>query len=124
MPDSSRYKIYNPKAADRLGVVFTPNEIVRFMLESADYLVYKYFGKLLADPHVEILDPATGTGTFITELIEYLLTILKPIYRDIKSGGTRKYSEGVSIRRCHERVLTWRYENQARSCRFSDVKKR
>ena len=66
------YKIYNPKAADRLGVVFTPNEIVRFMIESADYLVYEHFGKLLADPQVEILDPATGTGTFITELIEYL----------------------------------------------------
>jgi len=66
------YKIYNPKAADRLGVVYTPNEIVRFIIESADYLIYKNFGKLLADPNVEILDPATGTGTFITELIEYL----------------------------------------------------
>ena len=63
---------YNPKAADRLGIVYTPNEIVRFMIESADYLVHKHFGKLLADPGVEILDPATGTGTFITELIEYL----------------------------------------------------
>ena len=30
------YKVYNPKAADRLGVVYTPNEIVRFMIESAD----------------------------------------------------------------------------------------
>ena len=53
-------------------MVYTPNEIVRFIIESADYLVYKHFGKLLADPNVEILDPATGTGTFITELIEYL----------------------------------------------------
>ncbi len=68
------YKIYNPKAADRLGVVYTPNEIVRFMIESADYLVHKHFGKLLADPGVEILDPATGTGTFVTELLEYLPT--------------------------------------------------
>ena len=40
------YKSYNPKAADRLGVVYTPNEIVKFMIESTDYLVYKYFGKL------------------------------------------------------------------------------
>jgi len=68
------YKIYNPKAADRLGVVYTPNEIVRFMIESADYLVHAHFGKLLADPGVEILDPATGTGTFVTELLEYLPT--------------------------------------------------
>ena len=66
------YKAYNPKAADRLGVIYTPDEIVRFMIEGADHLVDKYFGKTLGDPYVEILDPATGTGTFITELIEYL----------------------------------------------------
>ncbi len=66
------YKTYNPKAADRLGIVYTPNEIVRFMIESTDYLLDKHFNRLLADDDVEILDPATGTGTFITELIEYL----------------------------------------------------
>ncbi|OQY49306.1 MAG: DNA methyltransferase [Candidatus Parabeggiatoa sp. nov. 2] len=66
------YKTYNPKAADRLGIVYTPNEIVRFMIESTDYLLDKHFNRLLADDNVEILDPATGTGTFITELIEYL----------------------------------------------------
>jgi predicted helicase len=68
------YKAYNPKAADRLGIVYTPNEIVRFMIESTDFLVHKHFGKLLADKEVEILDPATGTGTFITELIDFLPT--------------------------------------------------
>ncbi len=66
------YQAYNPKAADRLGIVYTPNEIVRFMVESVDYLTHKHFGKFLADKNVEILDPATGTGTFVTELIEYL----------------------------------------------------
>jgi predicted helicase len=66
------YKAYNPKAADRLGIVYTPNEIVRFMIESADYLTHKHFGKLLSDRGVEILDPCTGTGTYVTELIEYL----------------------------------------------------
>lgn len=65
------YKVYNPKAADRLGVVYTPNEIVRFMVESADWLCQKHFGKSLIDKQVEILDPAAGTGTFITELIEH-----------------------------------------------------
>ncbi len=66
------YKAYNPKAADRLGIVYTPSEIVKFMIESVDYLLDKHFGKLLQDKNVEILDPATGTGTFITELIEYI----------------------------------------------------
>ena len=65
------YKVYNPKAADRLGVVYTPNEIVRFMIDGADWLCQKHFGKSLIDRDVEILDPATGTGTFICELLEH-----------------------------------------------------
>jgi predicted helicase len=65
------YKVYNRKAADRLGVVYTPNEIVRFMVESADWLCEKHFGRNLIDRDVEILDPATGTGTFICELLEH-----------------------------------------------------
>ena len=64
------YKAYNKKAADRLGVVYTPGEIVRFMIRSADWLCEKHFGKNLIDRGVEILDPATGTGTFIVELLE------------------------------------------------------
>jgi len=66
------YKAYNPKGADKLGVIYTPNEIVKFMVESADFLLEKYFGKNLADKNVQILDPATGTGTFITDIIEYI----------------------------------------------------
>jgi len=65
------YKVYNAKAADRLGVVYTPNEIVRFMIEGADWLCEKHFDRNLIDKNVEILDPATGTGTFICELLEH-----------------------------------------------------
>ncbi|HEM7900401.1 TPA: N-6 DNA methylase [Burkholderia cenocepacia] len=65
------YKVYNKKAADRLGVVYTPNEIVRFMIGAADWLCEKHFGRNLIDRNVEILDPATGTGTFICELLEH-----------------------------------------------------
>jgi predicted helicase len=65
------YKVYNPKAADRLGVVYTPNEIVRFMIDGADWLCEKHFGRNLVDRDVQILDPATGTGTFICELLEH-----------------------------------------------------
>ena len=66
------YKAYNPAAADRLGVVYTPNEVVDFIIRGADYLLQKHFGRTLADDNVQILDPATGTGTFITNLINYL----------------------------------------------------
>jgi predicted helicase len=65
------YKVYDKKKADRLGVVYTPNEIVKFMIEGADWLCENHFGKNLIDEHVEILDPATGTGTFICELLEH-----------------------------------------------------
>ena len=66
------YQAYNPAAADRLGVVYTPNEVVDFIIRGTDHLLQKHFGKTLADDNVRILDPATGTGTFITNLINYL----------------------------------------------------
>ena len=66
------YKAYNPAAADRLGVVYTPNEVVDFIIRGADHLLRKHFGRGLADDNVQILDPATGTGTFVTSLIDYL----------------------------------------------------
>ena len=66
------YQAYNPAAADRLGVVYTPNEVVDFIIRGTDWLLQKHFGKGLADDNVRILDPATGTGTFITNLIDYL----------------------------------------------------
>ena len=66
------YQAYNPAAADRLGVVYTPNEVVDFIIRGADHLLKKHFGRGLADKNVQILDPATGTGTFITSLINYL----------------------------------------------------
>lgn len=69
---ASLYKTRNPKEAERLGIVYTPIEIIRFMIESTDYLLQKHFNKSLADNNVTILDPATGTGSFITELINYL----------------------------------------------------
>ena len=66
------YQAYNPGAADRLGVVYTPNEVVDFIIRGTDWLLQKHFGKMLADDNVNILDPATGTGTFITNLINHL----------------------------------------------------
>ena len=66
------YQTYNPGAADRLGVVYTPNEVVDFIIRGADWLLRKHFGKTLGDRNVNILDPATGTGTFITNLMSHL----------------------------------------------------
>jgi predicted helicase len=66
------YRTYNPLAADRLGIFYTPNEIVKFMIEGTEWLLHKHFNKGLASKDVEILDPATGTGTFVCDIIEHL----------------------------------------------------
>ena len=57
---------------EQLGIVFTPVEVVDFIVHSVDDTLQKYFGKHLADEGVHILDPFTGTGTFITRTLEYL----------------------------------------------------
>ena len=63
------FKSALPKEAQRLGVVYTPHEIVDFILNSADYLLRKEFGKSLSDEGVHILDPFAGMGTFIWRLL-------------------------------------------------------
>lgn len=59
-----------PKMSDRLGIVYTPVEIVDFILKSVDELLRSEFGQHLGAEGVHILDPFTGTGTFITRLLQ------------------------------------------------------
>jgi predicted helicase len=56
--------------SERLGIVYTPNEIVDFILRSADRLSRDHFGAGLSDHGVHVLDPFTGTGTFIVRLLQ------------------------------------------------------
>lgn len=58
------------KDADRLGIVYTPVEVVDFILHSADEVLRREFGRSLSDEGVNILDPFTGTGTFLVRLIQ------------------------------------------------------
>ena len=85
------YKVYNPKAADRLGVVYTPNEIVRFMVEGADWLCQKHFGKSADRPRTwKSSIPATGTGTFICELLEHFRGQPAKLAPQIQGGAARQ----------------------------------
>jgi predicted helicase len=59
-----------PKQSSSLGVVYTPVEIVDFILRAADDVCRQEFGYGLTDQGVHILDPFTGTGTFIVRLLE------------------------------------------------------
>ena len=64
------FKTAFPRMVERLGIVYTPVEIVDFILHSADAALQAHFGTRLADQNVHILDPFTGTGTFPVRLIE------------------------------------------------------
>ena len=61
---------------ERLGIVFTPVEVVDFIIKSVDVVLRKHFGKTLASENVHILDPFTGTGTFITRTLHYLKSLM------------------------------------------------
>ena len=73
------------KDADRLGIVYTPVEIVDFILNSADRVLRDEFGRSISDEGVHVLDPFTGTGIFLVRLLQSALI------RD--QDLSRKYSE-------------------------------
>jgi predicted helicase len=83
-----------PRLVERLGIVYTPVEVVDFMIKSADFALKQEFGVGLTDEGVHILDPFTGTGTFMVRLLQSGL--IKP--EDLQ----RKFSYELH---CNEIVL-------------------
>ncbi|MCL2311755.1 MAG: DEAD/DEAH box helicase family protein, partial [Firmicutes bacterium] len=77
------FKTAFPKMAKQLGIVYTPVEVVDFIVHSVDDVLKAEFNRSLTDENVHILDPFTGTGTFICRLLQSKL--IKP--EDLK----RKY---------------------------------
>ena len=59
-----------PKMVDRLGIVYTPVEVVDFIIHSINGVLSQHFGQSLGDRQVHIIDPFTGTGTFIARLLQ------------------------------------------------------
>ncbi|MDR2457269.1 MAG: N-6 DNA methylase, partial [Clostridiales Family XIII bacterium] len=59
-----------PKMTQRLGIVYTPVEIVDFIIKSVNELLQKEFEESFGSKNVHIIDPFTGTGTFITRLLQ------------------------------------------------------
>jgi len=64
------FKVGFKETTERLGIVFTPVEVVDFIIHSVDDVLKKHFGKSLASKGVHVLDPFTGTGTFVTRLLQ------------------------------------------------------
>ncbi|MDR2007505.1 MAG: DEAD/DEAH box helicase family protein [Alphaproteobacteria bacterium] len=59
-----------PKQAEKLGIVYTPVEVIDFIINSTSAILQKEFSRELTDENIHILDPFTGTGTFITRLLQ------------------------------------------------------
>jgi predicted helicase len=59
-----------PRMTERLGIVYTPVEVVDFIIHSINDALMNEFGQTLGDKNVHIIDPFTGTGTFITRLLQ------------------------------------------------------
>lgn len=64
------FKSAFPRTANRLGIVYTPIEVVDFIIHSANDALQREFGASLSDEGVHILDPFTGTGTFMIRLMQ------------------------------------------------------
>lgn len=63
------FKTALPKQVAKLGIVYTPVQIVDFIIKSVDYVLRDKFNSSLNDKDVHVLDPFTGTGTFIVRLL-------------------------------------------------------
>jgi predicted helicase len=64
------FKTAFPKMVERLGIVYTPVEVVDFIIHSVSDILKKEFNRSISDENIHILDPFTGTGTFITRLLQ------------------------------------------------------
>ncbi|MDT3397095.1 type ISP restriction/modification enzyme [Streptomyces sp. B1866] len=64
------FKTATKKAADALGIVYTPVEVVDFIIRSTEQALTKHFGRSLSDQNVHVIDPFVGTGTFPVRLLQ------------------------------------------------------
>ncbi len=71
------------KGTEQHGIVYTPVEVIDFIINSVEYLLQENFGMSFNDRAIKVLDPFTGTGTFITRLLEsgYITTNLYEKYK-------------------------------------------
>jgi len=82
---------YDPREREARGVYYTPKPVVDYIVRSVDWILRKKFGKEkgLADESVNLLDPATGTGTF-------LMSAIQEIYWNTKKANEALGDEMVS----------------------------
>lgn len=79
------YKSLDPKEQAKHGIVFTPIEVVDFIIKSTSYLLKEKFGVGFGDKNVNVIDPFTGTGSFIVRLLELGLIPDDKLYHKYKN---------------------------------------
>ncbi|MEN7547846.1 type ISP restriction/modification enzyme [Rapidithrix thailandica] len=75
------FKTAFPKMVEQLGIVYTPVEVVDFIIHSVNDVLQKEFDRSISDENIHVLDPFTGTGTFITRLLQSGLIQSKDLER-------------------------------------------
>jgi predicted helicase len=75
------FKTAFPKMVEQLGIVYTPVEVVDFIIHSVNDVLQMEFNRSISDENIQILDPFTGTGTFITRLLQSGLIDKKDLQR-------------------------------------------
>lgn len=75
------FKTAFPKMVEQLGIVYTPVEVVDFIIHSVNDVLKKEFGRGISDENIHVLDPFTGTGTFMTRLLQSGLIAPKDLAR-------------------------------------------
>lgn len=106
-----------PKLTERLGIVYTPVEVVDFIIHSVAHLLEKEFGQTLGSENVHILDPFTGTGTFITRLLQSGLISKEDLARKYRKEIHANeivllayYIAGVNIEAVYHDIVGGEYE--------------
>jgi predicted helicase len=79
------FKTAFPKMVEKLGIVYTPLDVVDFIIHSVNDVLKKEFDRSLSEENIHILDPFTGTGTFITRLLQSGLIDKKDLPRKYHS---------------------------------------
>jgi predicted helicase len=80
------FKLVFPKVAESLGIVYTPVEVVDWIIDAVQTVLLEQFGASVADPGVHVIDPFTGTGTFIVRLIQSRLFTPEQLARKFGDG--------------------------------------
>jgi predicted helicase len=96
------FQVASARTADTHGIVYTPAEVVRWMVRSADAVMRDELALSLLDPGVHVLDPCTGTGKFIQEVLRYLSGYAGAAGRSAADLITHKYLHDIH---CNEVLL-------------------